>query len=421
MKPALRPAFLLICFLLAHPFFVRAADGFDNNYFGNDANFLLINLNSSVGGDNAVVFGPGGLSFGGYYITIPNTNNINSSSNQGTISSFLIKNITVSLRSAYVDRVVSTTFYYQIHLASQLQQPLWSTIILSPNSTLADICLQTTTDNIFSSTPDNNILVGLAAGDYILEFYTRSELFDAGKETNPCNIFAPDLCDATETHPDRYISSTFNTTDPSACTLASTLANQALPTKISFHFNGPLPLELTYFHGKLRAKNVQLDWQTAQEQDLADFLIERSADGFNWSPLAEVHAVGNSHTRHDYTFLDEQTLKGLNYYRLKARSLDGSGDISPTVVVAASVGAERLPIWPNPVQETLYSSLPGDKEDDLELRVLNNNGQVVALLAATGDTHFQLPTGQLTEGVYFLELHDTSGRRLAWTRFVKVR
>lgn len=392
----------------------RAADGFDNNYIGGDANQLFATIS---GVNQAILFGPGTMSAGGgFYIPIPN----GTTYNQGTISSFIITGADSYLRSAYFDRVASTTLYYRVYVSGGTPGN-WLTLNLSPLSVLPPGTCYTATQNNYwrASGQSINVGQGLPNGDYVLEFYMRSELIDFGVENGLCEVNALQQCEE-PTHPDRYISSQFNTTDPAACNLASVIANQSGPTKIIFQLTAPLPLELTSFRGENQDKNVLLQWSTAQEQALETFVVERSDDGFRWVSITEVVAAGNTNSNRDYTFLDQQPLNGANYYRLKALSSNGQVDISPVVFLSVN-GANAVHIWPNPVRETLYYSLAEATEEQLTLRIFNTSGQIVAERTNDGQALSSITIDNLQEGLYFMEVRDQLDHRISISRFIKTQ
>ncbi len=410
MNATLRYACLLGLLLLLHLHPARAADGFDNNYIGGDANQLAVTIN---GLNQAVLFGPGAMSMGGFFINIPN----GAMNDQGTVSSFIITGAQSFLRSAYLDRVLSTRLYYRVYLASG-SAPAWSSLSLQPLSSLnPTTCYTLSQSNNWSVTQSVDVLQGLSNGDYVLEFYMRSELYDVGLETpDPCTINAEEQCLQPNPHPGRYISSTFNTTDPTACDLANIIANQSVPTKITFHLGG-LPLELSYFQARPEEEKVLLEWETAQEQELRDFLLERSRDGLQWIPLATIDASGNTHEDKYYNYLDVRPATGTNYYRLAARGTNGQIDISPTVaVVTGEQGA--FTFWPNPARETLYYQWQTHDEGPLHLRLFNSQGQLV-LEQTDLETSSSLSLSGLRAGLYFLEMLDQDDRRIAINRLIK--
>lgn len=391
-----------------------ASDGFDNNYVGGDANQFSVIIN---GLNQALLFGPGQMSTGGYFINIPN----GTTYNEGPISSFVLTSAASHLRSAYLDRVLSTALYYRIYAVSATP-PGWTSLALQPQSVLPPgTCYNQTQDNTWQVNQSLDILQGLSNGDYVLEFYIRSELYDVGNEADPCNINALDQCDTTQKHPGRYISSCFNTTDPTACELANILANQSAPSKMIFQVvNSPLPVELGYFKGAVEGKNVRLNWGTLQEHHLQRFFIERSPDGLQWLLLAQLTAAGNSNVLIDYTFLDEQPFQTMNYYRLKALGVDGQEDVFPDIVVNISDTTGGLAIWPNPVTETLHYVLADQSNVPVMIRIFDIGGRVVLEQISDPGGIPSFSVGELPKGVYILGVFASSGRRIEVSRFVKV-
>ena len=416
----LRLFFLLLYLIAGRAKNALAADGFDNNYVGDNAN----QLNAAINGVNhGILFGPGNMSpAGGFYIPIPNE----TTNNQGLISSFIITGAVSSLRSAYLDRVLSTTLYYRVYLASSTPPATWQTLdLLEQTPLLPSACYTSTQLDVWQAANQSiDITQGLATGSYVLEFYMRSELHDVGDETpinmnNPCVLNADALCLIPTPHPDRFISSTFNTNDPTACGLADVLANLSAPTTLTFQIVS-LPLELVYFQGKLRDKNVLLEWETAQEHALEDFLIERSHNGYQWLLLAEKVATGNTADGAYYSYLDLQPPPGTQYYRLKARSRNEQTDISPSIAIAVG-STSRLNLWPNPAGNTLHFSLQSVNGESARLRILNLDGRAVSPFFDLQTAPSSLSIDSLQAGLYFLEISDPAGHRLAIERFTVLR
>ncbi len=389
-----------------------AADGFDTNYVGGDANQLSVTIN---GLNQAVLFGPGLMSPGSFFIHVPN----GTTNDQGAVSTFTITGASSSLRSAYFDRVLSTALYYRIYQVSSAP-PIWKVVQLQEQSGLVSgTCYTSTELNNWQINQSVNVLQGLSNGNYVLEFYMQSELYDVGLEDGSCDINALEQCNTAQIHAGRYISTRFNTTDPTACDLSNIIAGQSEPTKILFQVtNAPLPVELTYFRGFEENGKVRLRWETAQEQDLDDFLLEHSTNGQEWSALADLNAVGNSTALHAYTFLDEQPFSGENYYRLQARSLDGHVDVAPLLEINLRGDPTRLSVWPNPVRDILHYSMAESSNMSRVLRVFDVTGRLVAEQASDGSG--DMPVADFKVGLYFVEMYDFEGR-VGMTRFVKVK
>ena len=105
---------------------------------------------------------------------------------------------------------------------------------------------------------------------------------------------------------------------------------------IACPFN-PLPVQLKYFAAKKMSNGqVQLNWATATEQNTKNFIIERSADGINFTEINRVAAAGNSNTEVKYNTLDVNPIKGKNFYRMRQTDIDGAGMYSNIVLINMS-------------------------------------------------------------------------------------
>jgi len=88
------------------------------------------------------------------------------------------------------------------------------------------------------------------------------------------------------------------------------------------------------------AENVILTWQTGNEDNLKETIIERKVEGGVYSSIEVIAAKGDNSS---YTYVDENAFKtqnGFYYYRLKFVDTDGSSNNSQEQKVAhfTSVG-----------------------------------------------------------------------------------
>ena len=90
-----------------------------------------------------------------------------------------------------------------------------------------------------------------------------------------------------------------------------------------------LAAELIHFSAKQKGSRTELTWQTASETNVQNFDVERSADGKNFSKIAEVKA---RNTPSVYRAFDDYFPESA-YYRLKINDLDGKKEYSKTVFV----------------------------------------------------------------------------------------
>jgi hypothetical protein len=86
-----------------------------------------------------------------------------------------------------------------------------------------------------------------------------------------------------------------------------------------------------------------LKWQTAEEVDNKEFVIERSTDGLTFTTIGTVEAYGTTLDKQSYSFLDISADKGLIHYRLKQVNYDGTLALSNIIKIDKS-GTNNLTI-----------------------------------------------------------------------------
>jgi hypothetical protein len=112
-----------------------------------------------------------------------------------------------------------------------------------------------------------------------------------------------------------------------------------------------LPLRLLSFGARAQNGIVLLDWTTADEAQLLQFIVERSDMQQDWMRIAAQTPKGDG----TYGITDLQPLQGMNYYRLLIRNLDGSTDYSPVVRVLASDSKQAsISVFPNPATDAVH-------------------------------------------------------------------
>jgi hypothetical protein len=89
-----------------------------------------------------------------------------------------------------------------------------------------------------------------------------------------------------------------------------------------------LPLRWLSFTTTKQYNNVLLQWSTAQEQNTKDFIVQHSIDSRSWTNVATNTATGNSSSINNYSYLHSDPLKGMNYYRIVQRDVDGRSGYS---------------------------------------------------------------------------------------------
>ena len=170
-----------------------------------------------------------------------------------------------------------------------------------------------------------------------------------------------------------------------------------------------LPVTLTKFFGTWRqnGRALTLNWQTASEKNNAAFVVERSADGREFTRLQEVTGGGNSTSPRFYAVTDDAPLGQLAYYRLKQVDYDGKLMISAIIPVQPlqDGGASWLVATATARQFRVVTpqGAPG------QLQVLDVMGRVV-LRQPVGPDNILVTLPALSAGVYLYRLSTPAGQ-----------
>jgi hypothetical protein len=111
-----------------------------------------------------------------------------------------------------------------------------------------------------------------------------------------------------------------------------------------------LPVRLISFKAHKYNNNIEFLWTTENSEILKNIVIERSADGLQFSPVTviPVPPAINSLWSSGYQFRDN----GMLFYRLRLQSKNGRETLSSTIKLNTDeFSVERL--WPNPVKSLL--------------------------------------------------------------------
>lgn len=165
-----------------------------------------------------------------------------------------------------------------------------------------------------------------------------------------------------------------------------------------------LPVELVSFSGKNTEGVNWLSWETAQEEKVLDFEIERSNDGLMFSKIGISKANSNPSV---YEFIDHKPSNGLNYYRLKINGIDGQSEYSK-VIALSNARTNQVKIYPSVTKGEL--TIEGAKSFEVvnaigQIQKVQNEG--VGSIQGTQHLNLDLPTGLYiirgldTEGVHF--------------------
>ncbi|MFQ3598505.1 MAG: T9SS type A sorting domain-containing protein [Chloroherpetonaceae bacterium] len=170
-----------------------------------------------------------------------------------------------------------------------------------------------------------------------------------------------------------------------------------------------LPVELVSFTGTYLNGRVELQWQTASEQNNEGFFVERRQGEGVWQTLGFVRGKGTTTEAQLYRFNDE-TAVGMVSYRLKQVDFDGQFDFSPTIeVLAGELTSYKLAQnYPNPFNPSTTISYQLPVTSDVKLEIFDILGKKVATLVngrqAAGAYTYTWNASTSASGIYFYRL-----------------
>ncbi|CAN5436476.1 hypothetical protein BH11BAC2_BH11BAC2_00410 [soil metagenome] len=194
-------------------------------------------------------------------------------------------------------------------------------------------------------------------------------------------------------------------TQGSAGTISTSVSNP-------YTTNTPLPVALVSFTGEEDPKGVRLKWATASETDNRFFTLESGTDGKVFRKIAKINGAGNSNLPLSYDFVDEQSVGGLNYYRLSQTDFNGKTEMLKTItiskkkLVSSSQSFDISMVNPTVFTSSVEFTLDSKVVQDVQLMLYNQEGKLFKTQKQTLTTGMQMCsfTGleSLASGTYLI-------------------
>ena len=184
-----------------------------------------------------------------------------------------------------------------------------------------------------------------------------------------------------------------------------------------------LPVELVNFEAYILDQGINLTWRTATETNNEGFEIQRSSDAKNWKPLYFQPGAGTTAEPQKYSYLDQEALPGINYYRLKQIDYSGKFEFSEVVSAEMVRAHSEISVFPNPAQEVAYLSLGKESkeliEQGIQLKLYDAFGRFLKneKVFFNDQQLLEIPMQELPKGVYAIEV-ETNQQRWS-TRLMK--
>ena len=167
-----------------------------------------------------------------------------------------------------------------------------------------------------------------------------------------------------------------------------------------------LAIRLDYFTGILKDKKGLLKWRSSFEENIGDFIIEKSFNAKDFFVLK--HVLPKNISGSEYSTVDESLATGSNFYRLKVINLDGTVDYSAIVKINYRKGTpSSWFVYPNPAQgdaSVVYQSVT---VKTITLNVTDIAGKLISTSVHTiapGNNKINIPAQRMSTGMYMVTI-----------------
>ncbi|MEO6869523.1 MAG: T9SS type A sorting domain-containing protein [Ginsengibacter sp.] len=182
------------------------------------------------------------------------------------------------------------------------------------------------------------------------------------------------------------------------------------------------PVRLSSFDASAHNNAAKLHWSTICYLQYANFQIQKSADGKDFTTIHSFTA-DKLRCRQPFDFSDSSHSNlGKVFYRINVGNIDGHFFSSAIrIVYLKEEGFDLIEVYPTIAHSSLNFSLSDNKDETIWAVILNESGRVVSkkqFQAVSGVTKYTLNTNDLPTGFYWLKVINESGG-FKTSKFVK--
>lgn len=193
--------------------------------------------------------------------------------------------------------------------------------------------------------------------------------------------------------------------------------------KIVFRQLAPVPVNFVSITGHRSNGAVKVDWKSASERGIKDYVVERSTDGRNFTAIGNTAAASNNAIEISYSFTDLAAPSSALMYRIKSHGVNNEIRYSPVAKVSALNVKAGFVISPNPVENGIVNlQFNALQAGQYSVRIVSTEGKTIQVRTVThaGGSSVQnisLP-GYMARGTYTVEIIAPDNSKTVQTLFV---
>lgn len=174
-----------------------------------------------------------------------------------------------------------------------------------------------------------------------------------------------------------------------------------------------LPVRLSSFDVNVKNNIAKLHWSTICYLQYANFQIQKSVDGKNFTTINSFTA-DKLRCRQPFDFSDSSfTTLGNVFYRINVGNIDGKFFSSAIrTVYLKEDGFNLISVYPTTVNSSLNFSLSDNRNESFWAVIINLSGTIVKkqqFQAVNGITKYIINADNLPAGVFWLQVFNRKG------------
>lgn len=171
----------------------------------------------------------------------------------------------------------------------------------------------------------------------------------------------------------------------------------------------PLPMQLISFSAAEQQNEVLLKWETAYEENIKEYVVEKSSNGTDFETAGIATAKNEGH-KSQYQISDRSAwASDIRYYRL--RFSDNDDKIRFSEIIKLNRLQSRLYVYPNPVTTVCNMYLTNPALLHTEASLYDIKGRLLKLFHI-GSLRFTADLSGLLPGAYFIRLADGTQQKI---------
>lgn len=167
-----------------------------------------------------------------------------------------------------------------------------------------------------------------------------------------------------------------------------------------------LPIKWLTVNGNINnQRQAVINWKVVESR-VAQYEIEKSADGRSFSTIASVTSKGDG--ENNYQFIENSILQGKAFYRIKQIDKDGRYSHSP--IVKLSDISQQISVYPSPVKDIVTVSVGRDLLNK-KVQLMDVSGKALNTINITS-LSFTINMSNYSNGIYVLKFQNGASEKI---------